>query len=52
MSLRRLRPDNFTLTLLGTVPPALLLSCRGQMARIFDGAIALLFFCTAPSCSA
>ncbi|TPG06497.1 hypothetical protein EAH75_17840 [Rhodanobacter glycinis] len=48
MSLRRLRPDNFTLILLGTVLLASLLPCRGQTARIYDGAtdgaIAPLFF--------
>ena len=48
MSLRRFRPDNFTLTLLATVVLASLLPCRGEAARVFDGitdvAIALLFF--------
>jgi sodium/bile acid cotransporter 7 len=48
MSLRRVRPDNFTLALLATVLLASLLPCRGQVARIAgattDGAIALLFF--------
>ena len=48
MSLRRVRPDNFTLALLATVLLASLLPCRGEMARIADittdGAIALLFF--------
>ncbi|MCW0201188.1 MAG: bile acid:sodium symporter [Rhodanobacter thiooxydans] len=48
MSLRRFRPDNFTLALLATVLLASLLPCRGGTARVFDGitdaAIALLFF--------
>jgi sodium/bile acid cotransporter 7 len=48
MSLRRFRPDNFTLALLATVLLASLLPCRGGTARLFDGitdaAIALLFF--------
>src|SRR6185437_15140105 len=48
MPRRRFRPDNFTLTLLGTVVLASLLPCRGETARIFDvitnAAIALLFF--------
>jgi sodium/bile acid cotransporter 7 len=48
MSLRRVRPDNFTLALLATVLLASLLPCRGGTARVFDGitdaAIALLFF--------
>ncbi|HEY8327621.1 MAG TPA: bile acid:sodium symporter family protein [Rhodanobacter sp.] len=48
MSLRRVRPDNFTLALLATVLLASLLPCRGETARVFDGitdaAIALLFF--------
>jgi sodium/bile acid cotransporter 7 len=48
MSLRRFRPDSFTLALLVTVALASLLPCRGETARIFDGitdaAIALLFF--------
>ncbi len=46
--LARLRPDNFTLSLLGTVILASLLPCRGQAATIAgavtDFAIALLFF--------
>ncbi|WP_221444703.1 bile acid:sodium symporter family protein [Caulobacter sp. YL-Caulobacter] len=46
--LARLRPDNFTLSLLGTVILASLLPCRGQAATIAgavtDLAIALLFF--------
>jgi solute carrier family 10 (sodium/bile acid cotransporter), member 7 len=48
MSLRRFRPDNFTLALLATVVLASLLPCHGEAARVFDGitdaAIALLFF--------
>ncbi len=48
MSLRRVRPDNFTLALLATVLLASLLPCRDGTARVFDGitdaAIALLFF--------
>ncbi len=48
MSLRRVRPDNFTLALLATVLLASLLPCRGQAARVADvttnAAIALLFF--------
>jgi sodium/bile acid cotransporter 7 len=48
MSLRSVRPDNFTLALLATVLLASLLPCRGEAARIFggitDAAIALLFF--------
>jgi solute carrier family 10 (sodium/bile acid cotransporter), member 7 len=48
MSLRRVRPDNFTLALLATVALASLLPCRGGAAQVFDGitdaAIALLFF--------
>ncbi len=48
MSLRRFRPDNFTLALLATVVLASLLPCQGTTALVFDGitdaAIALLFF--------
>jgi solute carrier family 10 (sodium/bile acid cotransporter), member 7 len=48
MSLRRFRPDNFTLALLATVVLASLLPCHGEAARVLDGitdaAIALLFF--------
>jgi solute carrier family 10 (sodium/bile acid cotransporter), member 7 len=48
MSLRRVRPDNFTLALLATVALTSLLPCRGGAAQVFDGitdaAIALLFF--------
>lgn len=48
MSLRRFRPDNFTLALLATVALASLLPSRGETARVFDAvtnaAIALLFF--------
>ncbi len=44
----RLRPDNFTLSLVGTVLIASLLPCRGEAAKVFgavtDFAIALLFF--------
>ncbi|EYF00262.1 Sodium - Bile acid symporter [Chondromyces apiculatus DSM 436] len=46
--LLRLRPDNFTLALLGTVALATLLPCRGKVAEGFglltDAAIVLLFF--------
>ena len=48
MFLRRLLPDNFTLTLLAVVLAATLLPARGQAATIFEWitnlAIALLFF--------
>ena len=48
MFLRRLLPDNFTLTLLAVVLTATLLPASGQIATIFewitDLAIALLFF--------
>jgi sodium/bile acid cotransporter 7 len=48
MWLRRLRPDNFTLTLLATVALASLWPCHGVAAHVFDwvtdAAIALLFF--------
>jgi sodium/bile acid cotransporter 7 len=44
----RLRPDNFTLSLIATVILASLLPCRGETAKVFgvvtDFAIALLFF--------
>jgi sodium/bile acid cotransporter 7 len=47
-SLARLRPDNFTLCLVGTVILASLLPCQGLAAKVMDGvtdiAIALLFF--------
>ena len=47
-ALARLRPDNFTLSLLGTVILASLLPCRGVAATVAgavtDIAIALLFF--------
>ncbi|KRF01987.1 bile acid:sodium symporter [Frateuria sp. Soil773] len=46
--LRQLRPDRFTLALLGTVVLASLLPCQGEAARwldrLTDAAIALLFF--------
>jgi sodium/bile acid cotransporter 7 len=47
-TLARLRPDNFTLCLVGTVILASLLPCQGTAAKIMGGvtdiAIALLFF--------
>ena len=47
-SLARLRPDNFTLCLVGTVVLASLLPCQGLAAKVMehvtDIAIALLFF--------
>ena len=48
MFLRRLLPDNFTLTLLAVVLAATLLPASGQIATVFEWitnlAIALLFF--------
>lgn len=47
-TLARLRPDNFTLCLVGTVILASLLPCQGAAAKVMGGvtdiAIALLFF--------